>query len=129
MSVVQSNIVTYAGTIKITDANRFNQLQTNSSYSSSAKYSIIVGDKTVVEDQTLTSDSYTTENMRTGNNWKNYQYYITGINSFTIENVSISGADISGDTNVEIVITITTDNDSRTVKYSGTIDKLGLTLQ
>lgn len=128
VSVVQSNIVTYAGTIDITKAKlSFNQLQTNSSYYSSAKYSIIVGDETVVKDQKLTS--YTTENTQTGDNWWNYQYYITGINSFTIENVSISGADISGDTNVEIVITITTDNGSRTVKYSGTIDKLGLTLQ
>ena len=119
VSVVQSNIVTYAGTIKITDANLSfnNQLRTNNSYSSSAKYSIIVGDKTVVENQTLTS--YETSRSSSGQ-----RYYITGINSFTIENVSISGADISGDTNVEIEITITTNYDSRTVKYSGTIDKL-----
>lgn len=129
VEILQSNIVTYAGTIDITNANlSFNQLQTNSSYSSSAKYSIIVGDKTVVEDQTLTSDSYTTENTRTGNN-SNRRYYITRINSFKIENVSISGADISGDTNVKIVITITTNYDSRTVTYSGTIDKLGLKLK
>ena len=133
VSVVQRNIVTYAGTIDITNANlnfgNNNNLQTDSNYSSSATYSIIVDNNTVGAGQTLTLDSYTTENMRTGNNRWNYQYYITGINSFTIENVSISGADISGDTNVEIVITITTDNGSRTVKYSGTIDKLGLNLQ
>jgi hypothetical protein len=135
VSVVQRNIVivTYKGNISVENAslNFGNRLQTkNNQYKvSDATYSIIVGDKTVVEDQTLTSDSYTTKNTRTSN-WGNYQYYITGINSFEIENVSISGEGIDNNTKVEIQITLTTDNNQTgTATYSSTIGGLGLTLQ
>ena len=125
LSVVQSNTVTYSGTINITNASlsfgNNNNLQTNSSYNSSATYSIEVGDQNITD--TLTT--YTTTTTSTGNNW-NKKYYITGISSFKIENVSISGQGINGDTNVTIKITITTNYGSKTVTYSSTIGNLGL---
>ena len=125
LSLVQSNTVTYSGTINITNASlsfgNNNNLQTNSSYNSSATYSIEVGDQNITD--TLTT--YTTTTTSTGNNW-NKKYYITGISSFKIENVSISGQGINGDTNVTIKITITTNYGSKTVTYSSTIGNLGL---
>lgn len=125
VEIKQSNIVTYAGTINVTDANlSFNQLQTNSNHDSSATYSITVDDKVVVTNKKVTS--YETVNTQTGN-WWSPQYYINGINSFTIENVSISAEGINNDTNVVIVITITANNNSETVTYSSTIGDLGLT--
>ena len=124
LSVVQSNIVTYAGTINVTNANlTFNQLQTDRRYTSSAEYSITVGGKKVdVSNWELTYEANT---MSTGSGM-NRQYYITGIKTFKIENVSFSGEGINGDTTVEISITITANNNSRTVKYSKKINELGL---
>ena len=127
LSVVQRNPV-YAGTIDIKNANLSfnNNLQTNSSYSSSATYSITVPDKNVnVTNGTLT---YTTTNTRSGNG-NNRKYYITGISSFKIENVSISGQGINENTKVTIEIKITTDYGSNTVTYSSTIGNLGLKAQ
>ena len=127
VTIRQSSIVTYTGTITVTDANlTFNQLQTDRSYSHSVKYSITVDDNEVVTDQEFTS--YTIDKEQTGN-WWNYQYYITGISSFTIENVSISGEGIDDTTEVSITITITTDYGSQIVTYSKTIKELGLKLQ
>ena len=90
------------------------------------KYSITVDDNEVVTDQEFTS--YTIDKEQTGN-WWNYQYYITGISSFTIENVSISGEGIDDTTEVSITITITTDYGSQIVTYSKTINELGLQKQ
>ena len=128
LSVVQSNAITYSGTIDINNANLSfnNNLQTDSKYSSSAKYSIKVAGKDVVTNKELTS--YKTMTTSTSN-WGWTSYYITGISSFNISNVSISGEGIDKNTNVEIEITITTDNGSRTVTYNNTIDKLGLKKQ
>ena len=123
LSVVQRNIVTYAGTINVNENLSFddnNNLQTNSSYSSSAKYSIEVGGNDVVTNQPLTT--YTTTTTSTGN--KNKKYYITGISSFNIPDVSISGADIDENTTVKITITITTNYGSKTVTYNSTIGNL-----
>ena len=130
LSVVQRNIVTYAGTINVNENLSFddnNNLQTNSSsYSSSAKYSIEVGGNDVVTNQQFTT--YTTTTTSTGNNW-NKKYYITGISSFNIPDVSISGADIDENTTVKITITITTNYGSKTVTYNSTIGNLGLEAQ
>ena len=130
VEIKQSNIVTYAGTINVTDANlnfgNNNNLQTDYNYSSSATYSITVGDKELVTNKELTS--YKTSTTRTGTT-NNRKYYITGINSFTIENVSISGEGINEGTTVKIEITITANNNSRTVTYSKTINELGLEKQ
>ena len=124
LSVVQSSIVTYKGTINVTNASlSFDQLQTDKNYTSSAKYSIIVGGNKVVTDQTLTT--YETNTTRT---YMPSRYYITGISSFKIENVSISGEGINDNTNVTIEITITTTNGSKTVTYNSTIGGLGLGL-
>ena len=123
LSVVQRNIVTYAGTINVNENLSFddnNNLQTISSYSSSAKYSIEVGGNDVVTNQPLTT--YTTTTTSTGN--KNKKYYITGISSFNIPDVSISGADIDENTTVKITITITTNYGSKTVTYNSTIGNL-----
>jgi aspartate 1-decarboxylase len=73
--------------------------------------------------------SHTPETMQTGNNWRDYKYYITGIKSFTIDNVSISAEGINENTTVEITITITTNNGSRDVTYSKKIKDLGLKIQ
>lgn len=128
LSVVQSNAVTYSGTITVNDANLvFSDLETDNNYNSSATFSIKVAGKEVdVPDENLT---YTTNTKRTGYYWGNYKYFITGINKFEIENISISGVGIDGNTNVEIMITITANNNSRTVTYSSTIGNLGLTQQ
>ena len=128
VTINQSGIVTYAGTINVTNANlNFNQLQTNNSnYTSSATYSIKVNGKDVVTNEVL--KSYTTTTTTT--NWGWTSYYITGINSFTIENVSISGENINDNTNVVIEIKITTDNNkTANVTYSSTIGTLGLQKQ
>ena len=126
LSVVQNDIVTYKGTIDVTNAalNFGNNLQTNSNYDSSATYSITVNGNKVVTDQKFTS--YTTNTTSTGIFW-NRQYYITGISGFSISNVSIGGVGIDDNTTVEIEITISTNSGSQTVTYSNTIRNLGLT--
>ena len=126
LSVVQSNIVTYAGNIQVTDANlNFDSnLQTNKNYTSSATFSMKVGDKDV--DVKGADITYTTNNLKKSSKY----YYITGIKSFTISNVSISGEGINEDTEVKITITITANGNSRTVTYRSTIGGLsGLTQQ
>ena len=130
VTINQSNAVTYAGTIKVTNANlsfNNNNLQTdNNSYSSSATYSIKVDGKYVVTDEALTT--YTTTTTTTGYyNW--ISYYITGISSFEISDVSISAEDINTNTNVAIEITITTNYGSKTVTYNSKIGNLGLSQQ
>ena len=130
LSVVQSNTVTYSGTITVNGANLgFNNddLETNYNYSSSATFSINVDGKEV--DVSGANLKYKTNTNRTGNNWRDYKYFITGISEFSISDVSISGVGIDGNTNVEIMITITDNNHSRTVTYSSTIGNLGLTQQ
>ena len=127
LSVVQSNAITYSGNIDVKNANlsfgNNNNLQTDWNYSSSATYSITVdGKKVDVTGGTLT---YTPNKTSTGNNW-NRQYYITGINSFNIPDVSISGEGINENTTVKITIKVTTNNGSRDVTYSKTIKELGL---
>ena len=105
----------------------FNQLQTtNNSYPSSATYSITIDDKDV--EFTGGDLTYKTNNTQTGD-WWNPQYYINRINSFTIENVSISAEGINENTTVKITITITTNYGSRDVTYSKTIKELGLKKQ
>ena len=126
LSVVQSNTVTYSGTINVKNANlsfNNNNLKTDSNYTINSKLSSIkVGGKEIdVTDMVLTC---TPNKMSTGK-----QYYITGIREFSISNVSISGVGIDRNTNVEIQITITTNNGSRTVTYSSTIGNLDLTQQ
>ena len=123
LSVVQSNTVTYSGTITVNEAKTFSDLQTNSSFNSTATYSITVADKNVnVTNGTLT---YKTTTKQSGN-WWSPSYYITGISSFEIKDVSISGAGIDTNTYVTIKITITANNNSRTVEYYSTIRDLGL---
>ena len=128
LSVVQSDIVTYKGTINVTNAalNFSSNLQTNDNqYSSEATYSITVGGNQV--DVTNWELTYTTNNTSTGSYW-NRQYYITGISGFSISNVSIGGVGIDDNTTVEIQITLTTDrNNTGTVTYSRRIGDLGLT--
>ena len=120
LSVVQSNIVTYKGTINVTNALNFSSyLQTDKNYKYTAKYSITVSDANV--DTSSATLTCTPATRKSGN-----KYYITGITSFKIENVSINGAAINDNTKVEIQIEITTDNGSRTVTYSSTIGSLGL---
>ena len=125
LSVVQSNAVTYSGTINVTDANlsfNNNNLRTDKDYSSTATFKIKIGGKEVdVKGANLT---YTTNQIKSGS-----KYYIAGINTFKIENVSITGEGIDENTAVEIQITITTNNGSRTVTYSSTIGNLGLNEQ
>ena len=127
LSVVQSNTVTYSGTINVTDANlSFNSnLQTqNNSYSSTATFIIKVDGKEIdVKGAELTYETNKSSTSRPT------RYYITGIKTFKIENVSITGEGIDENTAVEIQITITTNNGSRTVTYSSTIGNLGLNEQ
>lgn len=122
LSVEQSKIVTYAGTINVTDNKSFEgRLQTqNYYYSSSAEYSITVDSKDV--DVTGGTISYTTSNES-----QSRKYYITGINSFNIPDVSISGEGINENTTVKITITVTTNYGSRSVTYTSVIGSLGLT--
>lgn len=130
LSVVQSNAITYSGKIDVKNAylsfGNNNNLQTNSGYDSSATYSITVNGNKVVANQTITS--YETSTSRSWEGY-NFTYYITGIKSFTIENVSISAEGINENTTVKIEITITANNNSRTVTYSKTIKELGLKKQ
>ena len=132
LSVVQSSIVTYAGTININSELSFgNNLQTDWNYSNSAEFTVKVGGNQV--DVTNWKLTYTTNKTSTGNYW-NQQYYIIGISGVSISNVSISGVGIDDNTTVEIEITISTstnygNSDSRTVTYSSTIRDLGLTTQ
>lgn len=132
LSVVQSNIVTYTGTININSELSFgNNLQTDWNYSNSAEFTVKVGGNQV--DVTNWKLTYTTNKTSTGNYW-NQQYYIIGISGVSISNVSISGVGIDDNTTVEIEITISTstnygNSDSRTVTYSSTIRDLGLTIQ
>ena len=126
LSVVQSDIVTYAGKINVTNADLiFSDLQTDKNYSSTAKFSIEVNDKPV--DVSSATIKYT-QTIRSTN--RPTRYYITGISSFEISNVSISGEGINEDTEVKITITITANGSSRTVTYSSKIGDLsGLTKQ
>ena len=121
LSVVQSNSVTYKGTINVTNALNFssNLQTTDKNYKYTAKYSITVSDANV--DTSSATLTCTPATRKSGN-----KYYITGITSFKIENVSINGAAINANTKVEIQIEITTDYGSRTVTYSSTIGSLGL---
>ncbi|MBR5105191.1 MAG: hypothetical protein IKU93_02010 [Alistipes sp.] len=124
LSVVQSNSVTYKGTINVTNANLnfSSSLQTDKNYTYTAKYSITVSDANV--DTSSATLTCTPATRKSGS-----KYYITGITSFKIENVSINGAAINANTKVEIQIEITTNNGSKTVTYSSTIGSLGLQKQ
>ena len=101
----------------------FSDLETNNNYSSSATFSINVYGKEV--DVTGAKLTYT-PNTNDYWEWGRHKYFITGIKTFNIENISISGVGIDENTDVEIQITITANNDSRTVTYSSTIGSLGL---
>jgi hypothetical protein len=124
LSVVQSNAITYSGKIDVKNANlsfgNNNNLQTDSDYYSTATYSIKVAGKDVVTNKKLTS--YETSTTTSGWGW--ISYYITGIKTFKIDNVSISAEGINENTTVNIEITITANNNSRTVTYSSTIGDL-----
>jgi serine/threonine protein phosphatase PrpC len=125
LSVAQSKIVTYAGTININSTLNFdNWLQTDSSHSSSAKFNVKVGGNQV--DVTNWKLTYTPNKTSQGNSW-NRKYYITGISGFSISDVSISGEGIDDETEVSITITITYNNNSRSVTYTSVIGSLGLT--
>jgi hypothetical protein len=80
VEILQSNIVTYAGTININSTLNFdNWLQTDSSHSSSAKFNVKVGGNQV--DVTNWKLTYTPNKTSQGNSW-NRKYYITGISGF-----------------------------------------------
>ena len=135
VTVPQVDRVTYSGDIDVENAGlTFNtRLQTNdANYGSTATVSIQVDGVSEVEyNHTLTYRT-SNESVNSGSNWwPTYTYYITGVESFSIADVSVTGTGISSDTNVTITITVTSDrqqnNRSRTVTYTSTIGELGLT--
>jgi hypothetical protein len=64
---------------------------------------------------------------RTG--YMRYNYYITGIKNFKLNDLSVTGTDINESTNVSITITVETANGKASVTYSETIEDLKLQKQ